>query len=431
MLTKKNTVVLLRWVLIIAFSYLVVLGAPLSKAQVPLVLVIIGVLVSNLIVARMPDAWTATPVFDIAVVLFDSAWVTLGLVWAPHASGDLFLLYFLVIFVASMGESLGTIVGSAILVSLVYSGMLSYHPGTHFRLTAAQLLRVPFLFVVALFYGYFVTELRGRRAEAAEARVREEAKTELLAAVSHDLRGPLGNAENFLALGLDAHAKGMPLERELLLRVQVNVRRVTTLVSNLLDAACIEAGKVCFQWAPVQVNEIIDDIFELEAGAAQLSGVSLTKELDPHVPVLIADYVQVGRILGNLVNNAIKYTTRGGTVTVRTMFNDARVMVMVQDTGPGLSQAQCAALFAPYGRVHLGGYKQGKGLGLYIAKRLSEALGGSVQIRSQPGFGSTFTLILSRLRKAPARIPERKQLPAGVATDRKQPAAPVGVPRAA
>jgi signal transduction histidine kinase len=431
MLTKKNTVVLLRWVLIIAFSYLLLLGAPANKPQIPLLLVIVGVLASNLIVVRMPDAWIATPVFDLAIVLFDSAWVTVGLVWAPHVSGDLFLLYFLVIFVASMGESLGMIVGSAVLVSLVYSGILAYHSGTQFRLTTAPLLRVPFLFVVALFYGYFVTELRGRRAEAAEARVREEGKTELLAAVSHDLRGPLGNAENLLGLALDAQANGTPPQRELLLRVQVNVRRVTALVSNLLDAACIEAGKVRFQWAPVQVNDIIDDVFELEAGAAQLNGVALTKRLDPHLPVLIADYVQVGRILVNLVNNAIKYTNRGGTVTVRTAFTDARVKVIVEDTGPGMSPAQCAALFAPYRRVHLGGYKQGQGLGLYIAKRLSEALGGSVQVCSQPGFGSTFTLTLSRVRKAPTHIPERKTLPAGVATVRTQRAATVGEPHAA
>src|SRR5436190_3964791 len=106
----------------------------------------------------MPDAWAESRLFDFGVVLFDSTWVTFGLVWAPHVSGDLFLLYFLVIFVAAMGESLGTIVGSAALVSIVYGYTLSHQQGAHMQLTAGGLLRVPFLFVVALFYGYFVTE---------------------------------------------------------------------------------------------------------------------------------------------------------------------------------------------------------------------------------------------------------------------------------
>jgi signal transduction histidine kinase len=347
-------------------------------------------------------------------------------VWAPHVSGDLFLLYFLVIFVASMGESLGMIVGSAALVSLVYGYTLFYQPGGDFRLTTA-LLRVPFLFVVALFYGYFVIEIRGRRNQAAEAHLREQAETELLAAVSHDLRGPLGNAENLLVLSLEAQAEGLPAERDLLLRAQVNVRRVSALVTNLLDAARIEAGQVYSQWAPVQVNDAVEDIFNLEAGAAQLRGVTLTKELDPHLPAIVADYVQVGRILVNLVSNAIKYTDRGGAVSIRTSANEAGVMVTIQDSGLGMSPEQCEALFAPYRRVHLGGYTQGKGLGLYIVKYLTDALGGHVQVSSQLGVGSSFTVMLPHVARGAdlARATKRSEVPVESAT------AAVGVPHAA
>src|SRR5579862_4355755 len=195
---KKKTVVLLRWVLIIAFSYLLIIDASTRTVRTSLAIFVVLALVSNLAIGYMPESWTATRVFDFAVVLFDATWVTIGLAWTPHASCDLFLLYFLVIFVAAMGESLGTIVGSAALVSVVYGYMLGFHHRADLQLTATALLRVPFLFVVALFYGYFVTEIRGRRHDAAEADLRARATTELLAAVSHDLRGPLGNAENLL-----------------------------------------------------------------------------------------------------------------------------------------------------------------------------------------------------------------------------------------
>src|SRR5512143_2390981 len=118
---KKRTVVLLRWVLIIAFSYLLLLDATAPLVHPRVVLLIVAALASNLVVGRLPTAWTERPLFDFGIVLFDAAWVTLGLAWAPRVSSELFLLYFLVMFVAAMGESLLTIVASAAVVSTVYA----------------------------------------------------------------------------------------------------------------------------------------------------------------------------------------------------------------------------------------------------------------------------------------------------------------------
>jgi signal transduction histidine kinase len=399
-------------VLIIASSYLFLLDESGGRIQGRLALLIALALGSNIVVGRLPDRWMGSPLFDFGIVLFDAAWVTLGLLWAPAVSGDLFLLYFLVIFVAAMGESLPMIVGSAVLVSLVYGASLSWHPGGDFRLTTTALLKVPFLFVVALFYGYFVTEIRGRRKEADEARLHEQAKTELLAAVSHDLRGPLGNAENLLTLALQADPQPAGSQHELMLRAYVNVRRVNTLVSNLLEVACIQSGQVHFQWAPVQLNDLVDDVYNLEAGAAVLKGVKLSSETRAGLPVITADQVQVGRILTNLVNNAIKYTPPGGTVVLRTDYDDDTVRVSVHDTGPGMSPEQCAALFAPYRRVHVGGYTPGAGLGLYIAKRLTESQGGAIKVSSQQGAGSIFVMSLPRARRVgdtAARVTRAKE----------------------
>jgi len=387
---------MLRWVLIIASSYLLIVDASASHVGPSMGLLIAVALASNVAIARMPAQWLDNSLFDFGVVLFDAGWVTAGLILAPNVSGDLFLLYFLVIFVAAMGESISMIVGSAILVSVVYAGTLSIHPSGDFRITTAALLRVPFLFVVALFYGYFVTEIRGRRGEATEAQLREQAKSELLAAVSHDLRGPLGNAENLLALALESDDHNVAADRSLLVRAQVNIRRVNSLVSNLLQAACIEAGKVHLQHAPVQVNDIVDDILGLESGAASLNEITLGKQIDHAMPVIRADHMQIGRIVANLVSNAIKYTSHGGTVTVRTRHDEDNVYISVHDNGPGMTTAQCDALFAPYRRVHLGGYTPGMGLGLFIVKRLTEALGGRVSVQSETGVGSTFVVAFAR-----------------------------------
>jgi signal transduction histidine kinase len=425
---KKQTVVLLRWVLVIAFSYLLLLDAAAAAVQPRLVLLIAAALASNLVIGRMPDLWADRRLFDFGVVLFDAAWVTLGLCWAPNVSGDLFLLYFLVMFVAAMGESLPTIVGSAFVVSVVYGATLSFQPGQDFRVTASALLRVPFLFVVALFYGYFVTEIRGRRSEAAEAQLREQAKGELLAAVSHDLRGPLGNAENLLALVLDGDAPDDETRRLLLLRTQVNVRRVTSLVINLLQASCIEKGQVALQLAPVQLNDVVDDVYTPEAGAALLKRVTLRKDIDPNLPSITADFIQMGRIATNLVNNAIKYTGGDGTVTVSTSFDADNVYLSVEDNGPGMSAEQCEVLFAPYRRVHLGGYTPGMGLGLYIVKRLTEAQGGTVRVSSEQGKGSTFVVAFPRAQRLPENVGRfgRRRDGVGASIPRPRPAAAAG-----
>ena len=394
-MNKKQTIVMLRWVLIIAFSYLPLVDNTAGLSQARLALLIAAALASNLIIARVPEAWILSQYFDFGVVLFDAAWVTLGLMWAPNVSGDLFLLYFLVMFVAAMGESLPVIVASAGVVSVVYAGMQSLQPGSSFGLSATALLRIPFIFVVALFYGYFVTQMRGRRTEAVEARLRERAKTELLSAVSHDLRGPLGNADTLLSLALEAKGDGAPPDRDLLLRAHVNVRRVSSLVTNLLEAACIESGQVRFQMLPVQLNDIVDDVCDLDAGAALLKTVTLEKDTWHGLPMVTADQLQVGRILANLVDNAIKYAAPGGKVAIRTYYDTQNVYLSVEDNGPGMTSDQRASLFAPYRRLHIG--RPGTGLGLYIVKRLAEAQGCTVSVKSQVGVGSTFTIAFPRM----------------------------------
>ncbi|MBI3783616.1 MAG: HAMP domain-containing histidine kinase [Deltaproteobacteria bacterium] len=404
--SKRQTVVLLRWVLIIAFSYLLILDASALHLQSSLFVLIATVLTSNLVVGRMPEHWTQSQLFDFGIVMFDAAWVTCGLIWAPSISGDLFLLYFLVIFVAAVGESLLSIVGSALLVSIVYGYTISMQAGSaDFRLTAGVLLRVPFLFVVALFYGYFVSEIRGRKSEATEAQLRDKAKSELLAAVSHDLRSPLANAQNLVELALEPSTDGAT-ERSLLLRAHVNIQRVVSLVSNLLQTACIEAGEMRLHPSPAQVNDIVADALHMQSSAAGLKGLALTAELDPQLPVVMVDAMQLSRVVNNLVDNAIKYNRDDGNVTVRTSCDADSITIAVLDSGPGMSAEQCKELFAPYRRVHIGGYVPGMGLGLNIVKRLIGAMGGAIRVESVVGSGSTFRVRLPR-RDAPEtrRIP--------------------------
>ena len=162
-----------------------------------------------------------------------------------------------------------------------------------------------------------------------------------------------------------------------------------------------------------------------EAGAALLKRVTLRKDIDPNLPSITADFIQVGRIATNLVNNAIKYTGADGTVTVSTSFDADNVYLSVEDNGPGMSAEQCEALFAPYRRVHLGGYTPGMGLGLYIVKRLTEAQGGTVRVSSEHGKGSTFVVAFPRAQRTPEHAGRMRRRRDGVGASilRPRPAA--------
>ncbi|MBI1816567.1 MAG: HAMP domain-containing histidine kinase [Deltaproteobacteria bacterium] len=391
---KRNTIVMLRWVLIIASAYLLLFGPEGPIMDGGRALFVAAVLASNVVLNRLPERWLHSRTFDLALVVFDTGWLTVSLAWSPHASDDFFMLYFLVLFVVALGESLPMIVGSASLITLVYGWGLNRSFGSQ-ALTSAAFLRILFLFVVALFYGYFVTALRGRRREANEARQLDRAKTDLLASISHDLRVPLGNAENYAMIMLDGHCGLVPDKaRTMLARLQANLRRVSTLVSNCLDATRIESGQLHLQCNPTQLNDVIEDALQLEASAAATKGIALERELAPNLPVIAADLMQLGRVVANLVGNALKYTPAGGRVIVRTRMTEDGVCLDVEDTGPGIAAAEQPTVFDRFERLRSGTHQPGTGLGLFIVKNLVRAHGGAVTLKSAEGKGSTFTVTL-------------------------------------
>jgi signal transduction histidine kinase len=394
MTDKRNTIILLRWVLIIASSYLLLFGPAGPNVDPARALFVALVLSSNLVLNHLPDHWFELRAFDMGLVLFDTIWVTISLSWSPRSSDDFFMLYFLVLFVAALGESLPTIVASASVITLVYGWGLN-HADNARAMSSETLLRMLFLFVVALFYGYFVTALRGRRREAAEARALEGAKTELLASISHDLRVPLSNAENYAMLLLtgDYGAIG-DRPREFIARLQANLRRLSAIVTNCLDATRIEEGRLHLQPNPLQLNDVVNDAVQLESNQAAAKRVALRTDLTSDLPLIVADMMHLSRVVVNLVGNAIKYTPSGGIVTIETRSGDGGVYLDVSDTGPGIALDEQRVIFEKYERLPGGRRLPGTGLGLFIVKSIVAAHHGTVTVKSRSGHGATFTVWL-------------------------------------
>jgi signal transduction histidine kinase len=218
-------------------------------------------------------------------------------------------------------------------------------------------------------------------AESARARLQQafRAREEMLAIVSHDLRTPLTSIELSSAQIMRSLPK--PVDDRVLLygqRIQRAVHRMESLVRNLLDAATIEAGALCMQFAPVQVDALLESTVQLCQPLAERKSVVLEARLEAEQS-LMCDGDRIKQTLENLVGNALKFVPVDGEVFVNVRTEGREVIFEVHDSGPGIPPDQIGRVFDRHWR---GGGGASTGLGLYIAKAIVEGHGGRIWARS-------------------------------------------------
>jgi two-component system, chemotaxis family, sensor kinase Cph1 len=225
------------------------------------------------------------------------------------------------------------------------------------------------------------------------------ARNELLAVVSHDLRGPLSGVvletEMMVHLtrdGVDRAANALRGSAE---RIRRSAAHMKALTDDLVDLASIEAQHFPLRRKSVQSRELVEDALQSAASLAEAKRITLAVELID-VPGLEADPERIFRVLSNLLGNAIKFTPPGGTITVRAERRDGDLSIAVADTGPGIAAEQLPHVFDRYWKAQSTS-QPGSGLGLYIAKGIVEAHGGKLWAESSVvGARFTFTLPLAR-----------------------------------
>lgn len=229
--------------------------------------------------------------------------------------------------------------------------------------------------------------------EAAERASR--AKSEFLSRVSHELRTPLNGILGFAQLM--AIDRVHPLATDQARRLDSVLRagrHLLELINDMLNLARIEQEDFSLQRLPINLDATLEACFSLIQPMADSAGVTLSM---PPRRALWAqgDARAVEQVLLNLLSNAIKYNRPAGVVQVSLSSSDQHVQVNVSDEGEGLSDAQQALLFQPFNRLGAEQRRvEGSGLGLVIARELAMSMGGELQVRSEPGKGSTFTLLL-------------------------------------
>jgi signal transduction histidine kinase len=424
---QKGLFLLLRYVFIASASYLL-LFQPTHPVVAPAQAVTIALaLASNVALSFLPARvlfswWVSAP-----TLVADTVWVS----WALHTlggmGGDFFLLYVIVLVLAAVGERPALVAAGAGIASFATVYELSASSGW----TAAVLLRVVFLFAMALFYGHALARIRAERRRGDEsrqwARVLEHevaartaeltrlyeatrdassAKTDFLASMSHEVRTPLhiiiGYADMLVEGGATSPSEGAWLG--------AHVRSAATgllhLVDEILEMGRLEAGRVQVQLRPVSVVAFVDELAARE-WLAPHAGVILRWDVRAADASMATDPGKLQIILANLVTNALKYT-RAGQVIVTVDAGAAGVVdFTVSDTGPGIPAIQLEHIREPFHessgrRGHRIG---GVGLGLAIVHRYAELLGVHVDVESTVGVGTRFVVAVPAVGAPAESVP--------------------------
>ena len=226
-----------------------------------------------------------------------------------------------------------------------------------------------------------------------------QAKTEFLATVSHELHTPLNVAlGNIHLLQRSATDPLSPAQATRIARIKASSDHLLVLINDILDLAKLEAGKIELEVGPVDVAQLLDeceDFFHEECAQGRLT---FTLKVALESSRLTADKRRLRQILYNLLSNAVKFTPEGGAIGIDVAATDEgrRLQFTVWDTGIGLSADEQARLFRPFEQIDSRLVRQyaGTGLGLTIVKRLTDLHGGTISMTSAPGAGSRFTVEL-------------------------------------
>lgn len=238
------------------------------------------------------------------------------------------------------------------------------------------------------------------RAEEERRQAEEEvqrSRREFIGTVSHELRTPLTPIIGYVDLLLTGAGGAITSDqRDFLKTIKNNSLRMNSLVDDLLEVSRIGSGRVELHLAPTHVDGLINETIHLFQEHIATKDQHLAVHIADDLPIIAADGRRITQVLNNLVSNASKYTPNGGSITVRATINHEEIAIQVGDTGVGLSPEQTKKLFTPFYRADNGLRDQvsGTGLGLSIARSFVQMHGGDIEVESEVGRGSTFTVYL-------------------------------------
>jgi signal transduction histidine kinase len=390
-LPLKPSVILIRWPVVIICTYLLLYP---SVDLVPPWLSYGAVLVylaSNVGLYFLPGDRFSSWSFYYPLVVADTIILTLSLVINGYSQMEFYLSFFVVILGSCIIEDAKARAAVTVAAPLFYSASLLSSPDSF---DTSVFLRLPFLFVVSLFYGYFTQFIRSERARHQEEELRNRGRKEVLNIMSHEFRTPLNVISGYAqAIKDKTWGEVTPGQEDALKRIILQSEHLMDIVNAVLDITRIETGELAVEREELPLSDYLEEI--RRKFVPLQNSVALKWAIPEALPKVNADRMKLTIILQNLINNALKFTEKGSvSITARAVASHKRVEIEVKDTGIGIPKEAHDLIFEKYQQAdpsstrHYGGI----GLGLYIVKVFTDLLGGTINLDSEPDKGSTFTL---------------------------------------
>ncbi len=220
----------------------------------------------------------------------------------------------------------------------------------------------------------------------------ERLRIDLIASVSHDLQTPLASIRAILEALADGMVEDADTIQRYLNNAQRSVNSLSHLIDDLFEMAQLDAGGLPLDLEEASLTDLISDTLESFSEVGNREGIKLEGKAEPDVDPVRMDTMRVGRVLNNLISNALRHTPNGGTIEVEARRANGAVWVSVHDNGEGIDPGDLPHLFDRFYRGEKSRSRAtgGAGLGLAIARGIVQAHGGDIQVESTPGHGSVF-----------------------------------------
>lgn len=227
-----------------------------------------------------------------------------------------------------------------------------------------------------------------------ERNVREQKDqiSALISDISHQTKTPVANLQLYAQLLLEQPLT--PQGRECAAAISAQAEKLQTLIEALVKTSRLETGILLLHPQPGEISPVVERAAAQHAPKAAEKGIALT--LGPHSGCAVFDPKWTEEAVCNLLDNAVKYTPAGGSVTVEVKNYELFSAIRITDTGPGVSEGEQAKIFGRFYRAPSAYQAEGVGIGLYLTRQIAEKQGGYVKVESTPGRGSVFSLFLPR-----------------------------------
>ncbi len=217
-------------------------------------------------------------------------------------------------------------------------------------------------------------------------------KSEFIANVSYELRTPLNAITGYAEMLTNGYAGELKAKQlEYSTHISESAEQLVLLINDILDLATIEAGYMEIQKVPVDVHALMSSVMTMTLPRARNQGLRIDFECPPDIGTVPGDEPRLKQVVFNLISNALKFTPAGGTVTLSARREPDRVALIVSDTGVGVAAEDQGRVFEKFERGSAQARQSGAGLGLSLVKNFIELHGGTVELKSQPGQGTTVT----------------------------------------